>query len=280
MFERIRAGWSLTMQSMEVLKADKELLLFPLMSGISLVLVSASFLVPIFGNEEFIQSLENNPAAQEPVFYIGLFIFYFVNYFIIMFFNAALIGCAMIRFEGGNPTLADGFRTSMSCLPQIFGWALVSATVGVILRIIESRSETVGRIVAGLLGTAWNIATYFVLPVLVVEKVGPVEAFKRSAGILKRAWGEALTANIGIGLIIFAMILVACIPAVLGFMAGTETAILVGMTLSIAGIILVSLISSVLGTIITAALYEYAGYDRVPEQFDKYLLEQAFKHKD
>jgi hypothetical protein len=280
MFDRIRTGWSLTMQSMEVLKADKELLLFPLMSGISLVLVTASFLVPVFTNEALMQSLESDVTAQEPVFYAVLFLFYFVNYFIIMFFNAALIGCAIIRFDGRNPTLADGFRTSMQCLPQIFGWALVSATVGVILRIIESRSETVGKIIAALIGTAWNITTYFVLPVLVVEKVGPVEAFKRSAGIIKRTWGEALTANIGIGIIVFILMCLACLPVVFGIMAGTETALLIGITLTVAGIILVSLISSVLGTIITAALYEYAGYDRVPEQFDKHLLEQAFTHKE
>jgi len=278
MFDRIRAGWTLAMQSLDVLKADKELLLFPLMSGVSLAVVTASFLLPLLGSDT-LQSMESREQAQEPMLYAALFIFYFINYFIIMFFNAGMIGCAMIRFEGGNPTVADGFRTSLQCLPQLFGWALVSATVGVILRIIESRSESVGRIVAAILGTAWNVTTYFVLPVLVLEKVGPMDAFKRSTDIIKRTWGEALTANLGIGAVVFIMMILACLPAVLGILAGTQAAMITGVVATIICVILVSLISSALGTIITAALYEYAGNNRVPVQFDRQLLEQAFTHK-
>ncbi len=279
MFDRIRNGWTLAMQSLEVLKADKELLLFPFMSGIALMIVSASFLLPVFANDALQQTLESETAVQEPVLWAVLFLFYFVNYFIIMFFNAGMIGCAMIRFDGGNPTVADGFRTSMQCLPQIISWALISATVGVILRIIESRSETIGKIVVAIIGTAWNVTTYFVLPVLVVEKIGPLDAFKRSTDIIKHTWGEALTANIGIGALVFILMAAACLPAVFGIMAGTQTALVFGIAVTVISVILVSLISSALGTIITAALYEYAGNHRVPAQFEKQLLEQAFTHK-
>ena len=122
MFARILSGWTLSKQSLVVLKADKELLLFPLMSGISLVVVTASFLVPLFVSDPFRQYLQTETPNRDLLICAMLFLFYFANYFIIMFFNAGLIGCAMIRFSGGNPTLDDGFRTAMERLPQIFGW--------------------------------------------------------------------------------------------------------------------------------------------------------------
>src|SRR5436309_12070400 len=109
-------------------------------------------------------------ANNNPVWWAWLvaFAFYFCTYFVIIFCNAALISCALLRFNGQNPTLGDGFRAAFARLPQIFAWALVSATVGVLLKLIEQAHEKVGEFVAGLLGTAWSILTYFVVPVMVV----------------------------------------------------------------------------------------------------------------
>src|SRR5690606_34767964 len=149
---------------------------FPLMSGIACILVLVSFLAPLWGTgflDPFLEE-ELNPGGvdtyHQVVGAVVLFAYYFVNYFVIIFFNSALISCAIIRFKGGNPNLGDGFAAATSRLPQIAGWAAVAATVGVILRIIESRSERAGEIVAGLMGMAWSIVTYFVVPIIVVER--------------------------------------------------------------------------------------------------------------
>lgn len=278
MFERIIAGWELAKQSLAVLRSDKELLLFPLISGFSLLIVSVSFLLPFMTSESNRQMFLAENASQDPMVYVIIFLFYFINYFIIMFFNAALIGCAIIRFDGGNPTLSDGFRTSMDCLPQIISWALVSATVGMILKIIESRSEKVGQFVSALLGMAWNVTTYFVLPILVVEKVGPIDAFKRSTSILKKTWGEALSANISIGIIVFFLEILALLPAAMGLLIGSTASIWIGIVTTVICVILVALTSTAVSTIITVALYEHAE-NRPPKQFDQNLLEQAFAPK-
>ena len=119
-----------------------------------------------------------------------------------IFCNSALLGCAFLRFNGENPTVGDGFRTAFARLPQIFAWALVSATVGLLLKLVEQAHEKVGQFVASLLGTAWSIMTYFVVPVLVVEKTGPMEAVSRSVALLKKTWGEALVGRMGIGLVL------------------------------------------------------------------------------
>ena len=282
MFERISNGLSLAKQSWEVLKLDKELLFFPLISGIACLLVLVSFAVPLYYTPYFHTVLdEGNQVQQDPVAWVILFAFYLVNYFVIVFFNTALIACAMIRFRGGDPTVMDGLRAAVNRLPQIFAWALVSATVGIILRVIESYSEKAGRIAAALLGGAWSIATYFVVPVLVVEKVGPISAVQRSFAVLRKAWGESLAANFGIGIITFLLVLLSMIPIVLGIGLSTNGWMVAGVISIAAGVlalITVSLISSALNSILLGALYLYASVGEVPQQFDRRGLASAFVH--
>ena len=269
MLSRISTGWELAKQSLAVLRSDRELLLLPVLSSISLIIVSASFLGPLVSSDYITQALQSDVSNQDPMIYVILFLFYFINYFVIMFFNAGLIGCAIIRFDGGDPNLGDAFRTSMECLPQIVIWALVSATVGVILKVIESRSEKVGQFVSAFLGMAWNVMTYFVLPVLVVEKAGPFEAISRSTSILKKTWGEALFANIGMGFIIFCFYVLAILPACFGLFLGTTVSSIIGVITTVLLMILIALVSSAVGTIITVALYEYAE-NRPPANFDQH----------
>lgn len=279
MFQRISNGWQLAKSSWEVLKLDKELLIFPLLSGLACLLVLASFAIPLM-NSPYVHTVsEERTAPQDPIAYVILFLFYFCNYFVIVFFNAALVGCAIMRFRGEDPTLGDGFRIAMSRLPQIFAWALVSATVGMVLRLIESRSERAGRFVAGLLGMAWGAVTFLVVPVLVVERLGPFAAVSRSLSLLRRAWGEALVSNVGIGLIVFLGVLVAMVPAVLGFLSGSVAGVIAGITTTVVLILLISLVSSALHAIVLAAVYEYAAEETVPDAFDATALRSAFVAK-
>lgn len=281
MFVRIANGWALARQSFRVLRLDKELLLFPLMSGLSCLLVLASFVFPLWrsGAIDAVMNERRAQVAQEPLAWVVLFAFYFVNYLVMVFFNSALIECAVIRFRGGDPTVGDGLRAAVARLPQIVGWALVSATVGVVLRAIESQSERAGRFVAGLLGMAWSAATYFVVPVLVMERVGPLEAVKRSFAVLRKAWGEAITANFSIGLIVFVAQLVALVPLAIGAALGGSAGLLIGAAVTVAASIVIGLISATLNTIIQAAVYLYAAQGRVPQQFDAELWQRAFVRK-
>ena len=286
LFERIANGWQLTQQSWRVLMLDKKLLLFPLISGIACLFVMASFAIPLWasGYQAVLmdEGVDGIGQTQQIIGYVVLFAYYFVNYFVIVFFNSGLIACAVIRFKGGNPTVADGFSAAIARLPQIAGWALVAATVGVILKMIESRSERVGQIVASLLGMAWSAVTYFVVPVIVVEKTGPIDAAKRSLQVLKKTWGEALVANFGIGIIVFLATLVAFIPLVSGVVAIAMGAVwlgIIGVVVGIVALLLVSLIGSALNTIIIGALYLYAAEGTAPRQFDDDLLRHAFSQK-
>jgi hypothetical protein len=284
MFERISNGFSLARSSWGVLIKDKHLLLFPVISGILVVLVLASFAVPLATLVDWAAvdaQMEEN--GKPPVWvYPVAFAFYLCTYFVIIFCNSALISCALMRFNGQEPRLSDGFRMAMARLPQIFAWALVSATVGLLLKVIENANEKVGYYVSLILGAMWSIMTFFVVPILVVEKTGPIDAVKRSVSLLKRAWGEALVGRLGIGLAMFLLF----IPVLLLFLAagammakGSMTVGVLLLVVAIVAALLHAAISSALSTILLAALYQYAADDRVADGFERSQFAGAFESK-
>jgi hypothetical protein len=275
MFERLRNGWRLACESLAVIRSDKKLLIFPLLSGLACVLVMLSFLLPLLLVQDQINNRDIPPVAA----FIYVFAFYFVSYFVIIFFNSALVSCAIIRFNGGEPTLGDGLRAAGSRLPQILGWALVSATVGMILKLIENANDKVGKFVAGLLGMAWNAITFFVVPVLVVEKLGPINAFKRSASLVRQTWGESLTANFSISLIMILWFLLAAIPLIIGLLMQNWTAAMIGLSVSVVLWLVIGLVSAAAHVVLTSVLYQFAAQKPLPTQFDREMLEGAFKRK-
>ncbi len=275
MFERLKASFGLARSSWLVLLTDKKLIVFPLLSGISCLLVLASFIAPVALSPRLQQLFDD----QSPLLWVGLFLFYFVNYFVIVFFNSALVTCALMRFNGETPTLGDGFAAAVSRLPQILAWALVSATVGVVLKLIENVHEKAGAIISALLGTAWTVVTFFVVPVLVVERTGPIDAIKRSIAILKKTWGEALVGNFGLGLFTFLLLLPAFVILAAGAYLLTVSAPL-GITVLVLGflyLVLWGAASSALNGIFVSALYEYAARGQIPQGFDREQVELAFK---
>lgn len=283
MFQRLSNGWELTKQSWGVLRGDVKLLLFPLLSGVACLLVLATFAIPLVSTGYVSQLMEaeadEGESLRQVFGYVLLFAFYFVNYFVIVFFNSALVACAIIRFKGGTPTLSDGLSAAVVCLPQIVGWAALAATVGVVLKVIESRSERVGQVITSLIGLAWSLATYFVVPVIVVERSNPLAAMKRSSAVLKRTWGESMVTNFGVGLFTFLASLVMLLPIGLGVAALASEQLLlgaVGIVVGLAGLLLVSLVSSALKSITVAALYLYAAEGNVPGQYDERLFREAF----
>jgi hypothetical protein len=281
MFARISNGWDLARSSWGVLMRDKHLILFPIVSGILFAIVVASFLVPL---AVFVDP--NNPNQGPrlkgvPIWTFAVaFAFYFCTYFVTVFCNSALLSCAFLRFNGENPTVTDGFQAAVARLPQIFAWALVSATVGVLLKVVEQAHEKAGAFIASVLGTAWSIMTFFVVPVLVVEKTGPIEAVKRSISLLKKTWGEALVGRGGIGLILFLLAIPIILVAVAGVYFIVTGLIPVGvglLTIAVVAFLMHMAVGSALHSILIAALYEYADRGYVPHGFDRDNFESAFE---
>jgi len=277
MMRKLSNSWQLIQASASVLRADKELVVFPLISSIALIIVTASFFVPVFAMGDGFAS-----ESFEVLGYILLFLFYVVQYTVIFFFNSALVGAAMIRLDGGDPTVSDGFRIAFKRFGAILGYAVIAATVGMFLRAASERSGTLGRIVIGLVGMAWNLATFLVVPVLVTSDVSPIAAVKKSASILKKTWGEQVVGNAGIGFAFFLIYLalgVVAIPLVI--LAGNAgQPILLGVVLtSIVGVfLLLALINASLSGIYSAALYRFATTGE-SAGFDNAILHEAFAPK-
>lgn len=264
--------------SWQILKKDKKLLVFPLISVICCLLVSASFVLPWLSNGQW-QPFGLHLRNKGTSYYLALFLLYFCNYFIIVFFNAALVACAAIRMGGGDPTLGDGFRAAVTRLPLIAVWALFSGTVGLILRLIEDRAGIFGRIVAGILGLAWSLASLLVIPILVIDQQDPITALRNSASLLKKTWGEELLANfsfvvISVALAIPAFFLVA-FGIIGGIISGKVMPVTVSSSLAVVYLFIISLVISALKTIFQAALYLYVRHDQVPAGFQAELLQNV-----
>ncbi len=280
MFQRISNSWELVKESLRVLQADKELLIFPVISSIGVVIVSLTFLLPMIFAGAFDAIFAH---GGEVMGLIVLFAFYVVQYTVIFFANTALVGAAMIRLRGGDPTVNDGIKIASEHFGAILGYALVSATVGMILRLLSQRGGGIGRIISGLFGLAWNVATFLVVPVLAIEDVGPIEAIKRSTTLLKRTWGEQIVGNLGIGIIfgllVFGMIIIGVVVTILVASIQSTALIILTACVFILAIVLVALLHSALNGIYMAAVYQYASDGKNSGFFNQQLVEGAFRQK-
>jgi hypothetical protein len=277
---RFSNSFALVRASANVLKLDKELMVFPLMSGVAAILVAASFIAPIFwagGPGIF--------AEGETLSYAGAvyaFLFYLVQYTVIFFFNAALVGAALIRLDGGDPTVSDGLAIASKRMGSILGYAAIAATVGMILRAIQERSGLVGQIVVGLIGMAWTLTTYLTVPILVTKNIGPIDAVKESAVIFKRTWGEQVIGNFGMGWAVALLGIVWTAVSVLVMVGlgqlGMGMAVLAAGGIMVLGYVCLALFASALNGVYTAALYRYAMTGETAF-FDPQIMGNAFRPK-
>ena len=276
MFEKFSRSWELVKASAAVLRADKELMLFPVVSTLCTLLVLATFAVPACALNLFARDFNVLHA-------IFGFIFYFCQYAVIIFFNCALVGAAMIRLEGGDPSFSDGLNIAKSRIGAILGYAAIAATVGLILQAMKDKDNNpLVRILGSIIGVAWTLATFLVVPVLVSQNIGPIDALKRSVELLKRTWGENAIGNVGIGAA-FGLITVAVVivGGLITFGVATlswKLAIAVAL-LFVVGLLLLGVYQAALSGIYSAALYRYATDGQAPMGFEGAGLQSAFRAK-
>lgn len=260
MFSKFKRSWMLVKYTVSLLKQDKKLLIFPLLSSIAAVLVLFSF-VPLMP-ESFETVAESETISSEGEL-VWLFFLYVAEYFVVFFFNSALVATVLDKLNGRPASIGSGLHHAFARFVPILGYAVIAATVGVILRAISERVGFIGQIVIGLMGAAWSIGCFLVVPVLVSRDVGPVDAIKESMGMLKRTWGENITANAGLGLVFFGIYLLT-----LGLMFaigasglvndGQSMLVLIG--LCVLAFLLIGLVHATLQGIYSAVLYFYAAH--------------------
>jgi len=275
---RFETSLAIMGSSWEVLKKDKEILIIPVVSGIAMMMLAASFFIPVFFAHD---PTWTQRAMQEDrdSFLIMSFVYYFLSYLIIIFFNSAIVACATVRMNGGDPTLVDGISIALTRIFKIIIWALISATVGVILRMIQGRSNFVGRVLTGFLGMAWSAASYLVIPILVNENKDPYYAFGDSVKLLKKTWGEGLIGTFSFGLVFTVMTLPAFFILAAGIYSGNGPLALTLIGVAVVYLVVLSVFQSALQGIFQAALYQFARFGNVPQGFHQEQLRKALIRK-
>jgi hypothetical protein len=269
---RIGRSFALTAQAYRVLMQDKELMLLPLISGAIIVTVAVSFF--------FVSGITGAAAGlrqRDPATMILMFLFYVVTYGIGLFFQAAVIAGATERLRGGDPTVASALAAASRRLGPIVMWAVVAATVGMVLRTIQERVGFVGKIVVAIVGAAWSLATFFVVPVLVLEDRSIGDSFKRSLSVFKETWGESMVGGATLGMAAFCAWVT--LVAVVGLLAWAGAGIVVCMAVFFPGALFLMVFFSAMQGIYVASLFRYATEGHATSGFDADVLSQAFVPK-
>jgi hypothetical protein len=276
--DRVSQTWSLMGASWQVLKKDKEIMVFAGLSVISSMLVIASFILPsITAGYNWRPPRPNAPAEEQIIYYCLLFAFYFCNYLVTIYFNVAIVACASLRMKGGDPTVLYGLSFAAGRFSSIFGWAFLSATIGVILKAIQDRSKLLGRITAGILGVTWSLASFLVIPILVNEEIGAMAALHESSALIRKTWGEQLVGNFSFGMIFFLLTLPVIIVIAYALKFGSGFSMIFTIVLCVEYLIVLSLLQSVLKAIFQAAVYRFLREGEVPHGFTSDLLENSVR---
>jgi Family of unknown function (DUF6159) len=273
---RLQRSFRLFSASLAVVREDRSLLVFPILSAVFTVIAVALILVPTVA----IALAGGNDRRVGEIVLGAMLVSGYCATAVATFFNVALVSCAADHFRGQPTSVGDGLRAAGRRLGPILLWALIAAAVGAIVRSVEQRAGLVGSIVASLAGAAWSVATYFVVPVLAFEQVGPMDAIRRSVETVRRSWGESLIGNTGLGIATF---VVALPVLLLGFAGARQLPTDRGMgvvLLAVAGGLLVVLmvVSSALGQVYKTAVYLYAADGEVAG-YSQDLLDDAFRKK-
>ena len=258
--DRLKRGIALIKDSLVVLKDNPKLTLFPLVSGVSAIAFLALLLGSTFGafvlTENFVIALAM------------LFVGYLVTTFITVFFTAALVSESRKVFDGAEPSLKRGMGAAWEVKSKLLAWALISATVGIILNAIEGSSDSpVARVLAVVVGVAWTVITFFVIPTAVLDRDSTVkDMFTRSGRIFKDQWGETVVGLGAVRLIDGAFSLVGIGLGALVYSATGNiiAAAIIAVPFIVAGVLL----SQTVQGIVKTSLYVYATEGKRPSQFD------------
>ena len=267
---RLQNSIDLAKASWSVLRDDRKLTVLPLLSGLSMLVVALAF----FGPVALIVDNGTNGSAKPLAWILGA-VGYLVLTYVVVFFNAALVFAADRRLRGEPVTIGEALHSAGERAHVLLPWAVLSATVSIVLRALEERAGIVGRIVGSLVGIAWSLVTFLVLPVLVIEQLGPIQAVKRSTELFKQTWGENMIANAGIGIIALLAMVAGALPCALLISLGGPIAV-IGVVALVTWIIGVQLVAAALTGILQMALYRFAVDGAVPG-FDTDELRGAFR---
>jgi len=264
---RISRTITLAKVSWQVLRRDRELLVLPVLSFVVSIGALLLLWLPTLAVAD-LSGLSSDEGQVDPMLAVVGIASALVLSIVGVFFKGALVAGAHERLSGGDPTVKSALTRAVTHLGGLLPWALLTATVGLILSALRDRAGRLGQFAVSLIGMAWEAASFLVIPAIVVDDHGAVSGLKASASLLKRTWGENLASQIGFGLLGLA----ALIPAILVVVVAGP----IGLVVAVPWAALVVVVLTALGAVFQTALYLYATTGTVPDGFEQSGLTEAF----
>lgn len=274
---RFANTWRLTKNSWSLLKQDRELLWLPVLSMLTILAIAIAAAVVGFVTGSF-DTGGGAESVQGSAVVLGL-VFAFVATATVVYFEGALVAGAHERMTGGDPTVRSAMGKAASRLPSLLGWALITLTVGLILRFLRERMGWLGQMLTFLAEAAWGVATYLVVPAIIIDDYRSFASVKHSMSLVRRTWGENLIAQAGFGLLGFVIALPIILVAVLIASLVPGIGLYIGIAVGAIGVLTVSVVVSALSLYFKTALYEYATDGVAHGGFDIDEMEASFRSK-
>ncbi len=272
---RIKNTWELAKISWRVITHDRELLWIPVLSFLTAAAVLVVIAVPAIAIADTSSTTTSGEESVDPLLAVLGIVAALALGLISVFFTGALVAGAHQRFSGGDPTVGSSISKAFSRISGLVPWALLTVTVGLILQSLRERSGLLGRFVVNLIGTAWDVATFLVVPAIIIDEMGAVDGLKRSGSLLKQTWGENIAARVGFGLLGFAAIIPVVLLVAIGAALGS-VALVATIIVAVVWVAIVVVVMTALNAVFQTALYLYATTGSLPAGFEGADLRATF----
>lgn len=275
MFRKMREGWELTKKSWSVVREHPKLLRLTITGGLMALLVA----LVVGGPGVWLSASDIDSTRVVGWVLLGLAT-YLASFFVI-YFNVALAAAADEALAGREPDLRSAKARARQQLPAIAGWAFVSVVVSLLISAVRNRGGNAGSILGAVGAAAWGFVTFFVVPVLALEGIGPIAAMKRSANLVRQKWGQQVTGNVAIGGIATVVSIVGALAVAGGIVllvSGVATNVVIGVVLVVVGGLVTitgAVVTGAMRGVFGVALYHFSVDDEARGPFDRDELARA-----
>lgn len=280
MTKRIKHGGQLIQQSMQVVRHNKKLIILPLISSLIILVLMAFIIGPVIRYEKAQILLAKGQTHVVIFAYLILLLFLFVTHQIFFHFNAALTHCTNQYFKNNSVSIKEGLKAANQHFFQLYNWNSYAGTVGIFINLFQSILKKLPFYERVFCDLRWNIATYFVIPVIMLEKTGPVQTVKRSANLVRKTWGTNLRTHFGFLPLLLLARFLSLFPLIIGLIGGSRSSIIIGTAITIIFVIIITMISSATRTILACALHRYAAEGVIAPEFSEQLIKKAFVKRE
>ncbi len=299
---KLSRSWLLFTTSFQVIRQNRKLLLFPIVTTICSAIMLLFFVAPALlyptghslAEPAHWQSLahqlgldfEHRGTAVQPnaIFYLYLAVIYLTSMFIATFCNTAFYHEILQALAGQPVSIRSGLAFAWSRVGAILMWSLLAGAVGLLIKQLEERFGWVGRLVMRFVGVVWSVASVFAIPVLVREGGNnPITMLRQSASVLRKTWGESLAgyAGLTVGSWVVLAVSLFYIAGAVALAVWLQSPLVAGITLGawLLAMLALSYVVGVASHVYRCALYVYAAEGTVPAPYNAEMMDAAWKIK-